>query len=314
MTGMLVTIGIKCFNQKATIGGAIEAALMQTYRPLEVVVSDDGSTDGSWDVIEAFAGSKKSGLTVVVRRSETNEGNMGNWLRICEAAKGDWIVKADGDDLSEPTRVEKLVSAIKAAQEQVFVASSGGIKIDDAGREVGRFKARSAWYPLGAVMAFHRRTFTDFPRPTDLRNVDDEIFARRGLILGDGREVVVEEPLVRYRIGTGISSSVENVRETELKCMRMNCMSFAQVRVDLKYLGERSGRLEWVKILCEQERLVGLGIELRSAPTFLRRLRAWWKLPGKSLLTPYGVKLLLYLLPLKAGDVCLRRLTKLRYR
>lgn len=312
---MLVTIGIKCFNQEATIGAAIEAALKQTYRPLEIVISDDGSTDGSFGVIEDVlnAGHDPS-ITVVLNRNETNLGNMGNWLKICELAKGEWIVKADGDDLSEPTRVEKLVEAIKAAKEPVFVASSGGIKIDGAGREVRRFKARSANYPLGAVMAFHRNCYTKFPKPTDLRNVDDEIFARRGLMLGDGREVLVDEPLVRYRIGTGISSSIENVRETELKCMRMNPTSFAQARKDVETF-ERCERWKnnWLSVFDEQERLVGLEIKLRSAPTFLRRLKAWWKLPGKSLMTPYGIKLAIYLLPRKAGDWCLRVLTKIRY-
>lgn len=310
---MLVTIGVKCFNQKATIGTAIEAALNQTYRPLEVVISDDGSTDGCWEVIETFARARKLGLTVVARRSETNEGNMGNWLKICELAKGEWIVKADGDDLSEPTRVEKLVEAIEAAKEPVFVASSGGIKIDGSGREVGRFKARSAKYPLGAVMAFHRDCYEKFPKPTDLRNVDDEIFARRGLILGEGREVLVDEPLVRYRIGTGISSSVEDIRETELKCMRMNGKSFAQVREDLRGCRNEEVGSRWLKVVAEEERIVELGIELRSAPTFLRRLKAYRKLPGKSLLTPYGVKLAIYLLPRKLGDWCLKVLTKLRY-
>ncbi len=46
--GMLVTIGVKCFNQEKYIGAAVRAALRQTHRPLEVVVCDDASTDGSW--------------------------------------------------------------------------------------------------------------------------------------------------------------------------------------------------------------------------------------------------------------------------
>ena len=49
--GDLITVGLKCYNQRGTIGAALEAALCQTYRPLQVVVSDDGSTDGSYELL-----------------------------------------------------------------------------------------------------------------------------------------------------------------------------------------------------------------------------------------------------------------------
>lgn len=310
MKGRLVTIGLKACNQRATIEAALKGALAQTYRPLEIIISDDGSTDGTIEVI----GEKVNGegvkdlgdeIRVVVNRNERNLGNMGNWLKICELAHGEWIVKCDGDDISEPTRVEKLMDAINAAEAPVFVASSGGVKIDAEGRSIRRFKSRSAWHPLGAVMAFHRRTYTDFPRPTDLTNVDDEIFARRALILGEGREVRVDEPLVRYRVGSGVSSSNDDIRATELKCMRMNPRSFAQIREDLKSIGSPE-TAKWEGIFAEQARLVEQGIVLRSAPKFSQRLKAWWRIPGKSLLRPYGIKLAIYLLPKRIGDWMLR--------
>ena len=68
---MTVTVGVKCFNNVRYIREALERAFRQTYRPLEIVVCDDCSTDGSWE-------------------------------RICGLATGDYIVKFDGDDVSEP--------------------------------------------------------------------------------------------------------------------------------------------------------------------------------------------------------------------
>lgn len=310
--GDLITVGLKCYNQRGTIGAALEAALCQTYRPLQVAVSDDGSTDGSYELLqERIAARAARDVEVVLLRNETNLGNMGNWLRICAASKGEWIVKADGDDASEPDRVEAIARALDGRTD-AYVVSCGGVKVNADGREVGRFKARSAWHPLGACMAFHRACWEKFPEPKDLRNVDDEIFARRALILGDGAEIRIDLPLVRYRVGSGISSSVEDIRATELKCMRMNPRSFAQVREDAEAYGRDVAR--WRATFDAQEREVALGIALRTAPTFAQRLAAWRQLPGRRITTPYGLKLLIYLLPRRLGDACLKVLSSLRYR
>ena len=89
---MTVTVGVKCFNNVRYIREALESAFRQTYRPLEIVVCDDCSTDGSWEaigeVVEAHLG--EPGLHVVVERNESNLGNLGNWERICGLATGDF--------------------------------------------------------------------------------------------------------------------------------------------------------------------------------------------------------------------------------
>ena len=57
--GPLVSFCVKCYNQERYIGEALEGAFAQTYRPLEIVISDDASTDRSWEIItEAVAKSR----------------------------------------------------------------------------------------------------------------------------------------------------------------------------------------------------------------------------------------------------------------
>jgi glycosyltransferase involved in cell wall biosynthesis len=51
---MLVSILIPCFNAERWIGQAIESALTQTYKLTEIIVVDDGSTDGSLEVLRSF--------------------------------------------------------------------------------------------------------------------------------------------------------------------------------------------------------------------------------------------------------------------
>ena len=51
--GPIVSFCVKCYNQERYIGEALEGAFAQTYRPLEIVISDDASTDLSWEIIQA---------------------------------------------------------------------------------------------------------------------------------------------------------------------------------------------------------------------------------------------------------------------
>ena len=53
MEGPLVSFCVKCYNQERYIGEALEGVFAQTYRPLEIVISDDASTDRSWEIIQA---------------------------------------------------------------------------------------------------------------------------------------------------------------------------------------------------------------------------------------------------------------------
>ena len=56
----LVSFCLLCYNQRQWIGAALEAAFAQTYRPLEIVISDDASTDRSWEIItSAVAGYRR---------------------------------------------------------------------------------------------------------------------------------------------------------------------------------------------------------------------------------------------------------------
>ena len=218
---MTVTVGVKCFNNVRYIREALESAFRQTYRPLEIVVCDDCSTDGSWEtireVVEAHRG--EPGLRVVAELNERNLGNLGNWERICELATGDFVVKFDGDDVSEPDRVSRIVFAIESARAKGLsptVVGHGGWMISPSGRPMGAMYPAARGNVVGAAMAFSRRCFTEFGHATcDPRIVDDELYACRGMMLGDFVEM--NDRLVRYRCGTGVSNAILEVRRPMLR-------------------------------------------------------------------------------------------------
>lgn len=246
---LLVTVGIKCFNQEAMIGEAIESALAQTYRPLEIVISDDGSTDGSWQVIEETVREyARSDISVTLNRNSVNLGNCGNWEKVCALAKGEWIFKFDGDDISEPTRVERMMAQIKIGDTS---ASSACTLISRNGRKVGARAASVAGQAFGAVMAFHRATYDQFPPVKYPRVMDDVVWTgRAGMI---GTHCRVDERLVRYRLGTGIVGAFANSRAGIRICNRTAVDEAEQLRIDargderwIRAADERRESAEWM--------------------------------------------------------------------
>lgn len=127
MTGQraLVSIIIPNYNYARYLGEAIDSALAQTYSPVEVIVVDDGSTDGSRSVIEGYGGSIRpvyqgnAGLP-----SARNAG--------IRQAQGDYFVFLDADDLLLPDAVAKL-SAGFAAHPDSGIVFGGSELVDSAG-------------------------------------------------------------------------------------------------------------------------------------------------------------------------------------
>ena len=103
----LVSVLIPCYNAERWIGEAIESALSQTHQPVEVLVVDDGSTDGSVARIESF------GARVRLERSEHAGGNAAR-NRLLDLAAGEWIQYLDADDYLLPDKVARQVKFAEA--------------------------------------------------------------------------------------------------------------------------------------------------------------------------------------------------------
>lgn len=98
-----VSIGIPCFNAERWISGAIESALGQTWSDKEVIVIDDGSTDGSIERVEKY------GDRVKLIRSNHQGGNHAR-NEALKHAKGEWVQFLDADDYLEPEKVSRQLA------------------------------------------------------------------------------------------------------------------------------------------------------------------------------------------------------------
>jgi glycosyltransferase involved in cell wall biosynthesis len=100
---MLVSIVINNYNYVRYLEAAVESALAQTWRPLEVVVVDDGSTDDSWSVVERFGERVRA-----IRQANGGQGAAYN--SGFAASRGDWILFLDSDDLLDSDAIARMMA------------------------------------------------------------------------------------------------------------------------------------------------------------------------------------------------------------
>jgi len=103
------SVVIACHNDAAFVGDAIDSALAQRHPAVEVVVVDDASTDGSWEVIAAY------GERVRALRLSANGGCPHARNRGAELARGEWLMFLDSDDFIAPDTIGALVEAARRA-------------------------------------------------------------------------------------------------------------------------------------------------------------------------------------------------------
>lgn len=121
------------WNGEAFLEQAIESILGQTFTSFELIAIDDGSSDRSADIAEAFA----SGDARVRALRRPHEGLSAALNAGIAAARGEYVARMDADDVSVPGRLGKQVAYLDAHPE--CVAVGGWIEvIDEAGRHVGR--------------------------------------------------------------------------------------------------------------------------------------------------------------------------------
>lgn len=108
----LVTTIIPVFNRPTLLVEAVHSVLAQTYRPIEILIVDDGSTDETRDVAEQLA-KQHDGIVRVIHTANGGPGLAREAGRL--AARGDYIQHLDSDDLLLPGKFAMQVAALEAA-------------------------------------------------------------------------------------------------------------------------------------------------------------------------------------------------------
>lgn len=211
-----VSVVLPVYNVEKYLEKCLDSVIHQTLRDIEIICVDDGSTDGSGAILEAYQ-AKDSRIRVLHQQNQFAGAARNRGL---EEASGKYVIFWDSDDYFEKTALEKLYRKCEADQAQIGVCA--GKRLDDATGLI---------YPVGAYLnrrmlpkktPFSKRDVpqylfnftTNVPwnklylrefvqekglRYQALRQANDVYFSMAALFLAE-RITVVKSPLVIYRV------------------------------------------------------------------------------------------------------------------
>ncbi|MBA3295368.1 MAG: glycosyltransferase family 2 protein [Acidobacteria bacterium] len=125
----LVSVGVPVYNGAQFLPRALDALLAQDWPSLEILVSDNGSTDASAGIAESYAARDPR---VRLMRSPVNAGMEANFARVLQSARGRYFMWAACDDWWGPQFVRRLVAALEQTPAAV-VAMSAVERVDESG-------------------------------------------------------------------------------------------------------------------------------------------------------------------------------------
>ena len=292
-----VTAVLLTYNCEAYVAEAVSSVLAQrTDHPLEIVVSDDASTDATLEIVEAELEHYAGPHRVVLNRRATNAGNKSAHLNdVFPLCSGEILVSFDGDDVAEPRRTRTLLERF-VRNPRAFAAYSQVSLIDGAGRPRGRGNVPHppsgadvpAWfagidaYAAGGTLAVRRAVIERFgPVPPDLN--EDVVLPFRASLLGDVE--FVAEPLVNVRrhaasltadwqrfasiedYGVRMRRGLEHARRTARSRL-------ADIDMAARFAPERATELARLEAAVQRSLLHAEMTEPLLSPSFATRLQA----------------------------------------
>lgn len=203
MSEPLISIGISVFNQADTLGVALRSVLNQTYDQWELIITDDGSSDATAEVISRFKDSR-----IVVISDGNNRGLPTRLNQMIGIAKGKYFARMDADDLSFPDRLVKQVAYLEAHPE-VDLLGTGALVIDANNALIGKFRLAQTHEeicadPWSGISVPHptwmgkTEWFKAHPYDNSMRRAQDQLLLASAYLVS--RYACLDESLLAYRV------------------------------------------------------------------------------------------------------------------
>jgi glycosyltransferase involved in cell wall biosynthesis len=296
------SVAMTTYNGCPYVAEQLESIAAQTRPPDEIVIGDDGSSDATLDVVEAFA-RRHPRLRVRVQRNPERLGSNRNFEAVVQRCAGDIVVFSDQDDVWLPTRLQRVAEIFAARPEAGYVACDGQF-IDGAGRplpatlfsavdfdreERERYREGDALRVLlrrnvitGAALAVRRELLLR-ALPFEPGWVHDYFLGFALEVLGRG--VLLDDCLIRYRrhATQQMGVALPRVRELLAAARRQNALQCQRDAAKFRALQGRLAALglprsHWLlPALEEKAALCDRRARMRREPLHAPRLilRAW---------------------------------------
>lgn len=202
------------YQQRELVLKALRSLLTQDYPIDEIIISDDGSTDGTLEAIlsmEALLRSRCENL--VIRQNPKNLGIIAHFNLAFELARNEFIVYFAGDDISEPHRIRRLAETYRQVGSPRYCLIHSDVRMMDADDGLGDLFqppvitdnldfmgiALSGRLHVGATAAFTRALWADYGGFEEPWVYEDLVLGWRAAM--HNHYHYLAEPLLRYRSG-----------------------------------------------------------------------------------------------------------------
>ena len=294
-----VSVLLLAYNQAAHVRRAVLSCLAQDCEPLEVILSDDASSDRTFELMQELAAGYRGPHRVTARRNAGNVGIGEHYNQLVAASSGALLVTAAGDDISTPDRVRRLIEAWEATGCRADLIASHVIDLDDDDQlhavmrvdDLSAYRGAADWarkrpYIIGAGHAFTRRMMERFGPIAPGVFYEDQVMVFRAIVSGGA--VTVDAPLVHYRRG-GTSrkppfESQEHMKQWTLRQLGRELAEMHQLLADAQLanrLPEVREHIESRHVPARYQQLLQLSLtsaERWAAFRDASTLPYWWRL------------------------------------
>ncbi|MBF7730507.1 glycosyltransferase [Pseudomonas sp. N040] len=209
----LVTFALFAYNQEQFVREAVEGAFAQTYEPLEIILSDDCSTDRTFEIMREMSAAYEGPHKIILNRNDTNYGLTPHVFNVANIASGKLLIAAAADDVSFSNRTRLVVE--NWLKTHCSASTTDEEHYDVFGTYRGYFKRSmmanstimdfaSVKKSLGCTWSIDRELLLKYPAPSrDVVNEDVLL----GLIAALHNGVsYIPVATVKRTVGVGISS------------------------------------------------------------------------------------------------------------
>jgi len=209
----LVSVVLPVYNGEKFIDAAVKSVLTQTYKPIELIVINDGSTDLTENTLRPY-------MDQIIYSYQANQGVASALNHGISLASGKYLARLDADDIAFPERIEKQV-AILDKNEEIGVCGTGSEVVDECEKFIFnqtmpitdieiRWKSLFNSPFLHPSVIIRKQLIDDYRLryPTDCPHAED--YALWIELLKRTKGFNLSEPLINYRVHKGSISSQQN--------------------------------------------------------------------------------------------------------